>query len=127
MGREILQLNKANNLINLSIDRENLQLNKSKDIYTDSIVEKEIFKDESLQKLKLGKYINIEKGVGYYFNRSYCKEIDIDKFKFVKKHGNKNINKNINKNKYRFIDRSNLKEVAKISNKTMLNKDIIIE
>ncbi|NFU77744.1 hypothetical protein FDF72_15745, partial [Clostridium botulinum] len=60
LRREILQLNKANNLINLSIDRENLQLNKFKSIYTDLIVEKEIFKGESLQNLKLEKYINIE-------------------------------------------------------------------
>ncbi|AUN12016.1 hypothetical protein RSJ21_16175 [Clostridium botulinum] len=120
--REILQLNKANNLINLSIDRENLQLNKFKSIYTDLIVEKEIFKGESLQNLKLEKYINIEKNIRYYLYRIYCKEIDIDKLKFVEKHGFKSINKN----KYRFIDRSNLKEVAKISNKTMLNKDIII-
>ncbi|HCL4438634.1 hypothetical protein AL714_02840 [Clostridium botulinum] len=122
LGREILQLNKANNLINLSIDRENLQLNKFKSIYTDLIVEKEIFKGESLQNLKLEKYINIEKNIGYYLYRIYCKEIDIDKSKFVQKYGFKNINKN----KYRFIDRSNLKEVAEISNKTMLNKDIII-
>ncbi len=34
--------------------------------------------------------------------------------------------KNINKNNYRFIDKCNLKEAAKMSNKTMLNKDIII-
>ncbi|KRU36758.1 hypothetical protein [Clostridium sporogenes] len=46
----------------------------------------------------------------------------MDKFKFVKKYRTKNINKN----NYRFIDKCNLKEAAKMSNKTMLNKDIII-
>ncbi|MCW6065826.1 hypothetical protein, partial [Clostridium sporogenes] len=122
LEREMLQLNKADNLINLSIDRENLQLNKSKSIYADLIVEKEIFKDKSLNNLKLEKYINIEKNVRYYFNKSYCKSIYMDKFKFVKKYRTKNINKN----NYRFIDKCNLKEAAKMSNKTMLNKDIII-
>ncbi|PIH05160.1 hypothetical protein [Clostridium combesii] len=122
LEREMLQLNKIDNLINLSIDRENLQLNKSKSIYADLIVEKEMFKDKSLNNLKLEKYINIEKDVGYYFNKSYCKNIYMDKFKFVKKYRTKNINKN----NYRFIDKCNLKEAAKMSNKTMLNKDIII-
>ncbi|MDS1005111.1 hypothetical protein P9J83_16680 [Clostridium sporogenes] len=122
LGRKILKLNKNNNLINLSIDKENLQFNKSKSIYTNLIGEKELFKYKSLNSLDLEKYINIKKGVGHYFNRSYCKNIYMDKFKFVQKHGTKNINKN----KYSFIDRLNLKEVAKISNKVMLNRDIVV-
>lgn len=122
LKREILQLAKVNNVINLSTDIENLQLYKSKNIYVDSAVEKEIFKEKYLQNLKLEKYINIEKSVPYYLYRIYCKEVNMDKFKSISKYKSKNINKN----KYIFIDKCNLKEIAGINNEITLNKDIII-
>ncbi|EQB3101451.1 hypothetical protein ACYIU4_002814 [Clostridium botulinum] len=102
------QLNKNNTVVNLSIDKDNLHLNKSESIYTDRIAKKEIFKDKSIENLKLEKNISLEKYNNNYLDRTSFKEIDMNELKFIKRNRCKSIDKDI----CFFVDRFNSKEIV---------------